>query len=112
MHLFGLLPDDLAMHLRANGVDVRDAEARRVIAHVMAGRRGFPASRPVPRKVEDAVERFTTRDPLEIVERATDPGDGFVKYLFRLHDGALAEAVRIPLEAPGKFTVSLFLKAA
>src|SRR5206468_2076013 len=101
MHLFGFLPDDLAAHLRTNGVEVRDAEARRVIAHVMAGRRGFPSSRPVPRKVEDGVTRFTTRTPLEIVERATDPSDGFVKYLFRLYDGALAEAVRIPLETPG-----------
>jgi len=110
MHLFGLLPDDLASHLRANGVDVRDAEARRVIAHVMAGRRGFPTSRPVPRKVEEGVERFTTRCPLEIVERATDPSDGFVKYLFRLQDGALAEAVRIPLEN-GKFTVCISSQA-
>jgi 23S rRNA (adenine2503-C2)-methyltransferase len=110
MHLLGLLPSDLASHLRANGVVVRDAEARRVIAHVMAGRRGFPSSRPVPRKVEDAVERFTTCAPLEIVERATDPSDGFVKYLFRLHDGALAEAVRIPLEN-GKFTVCISSQA-
>src|SRR3954453_12261028 len=109
-HLLGLLPSDLAAHLRANGVDVRDAEARRVIAHVMSGRGGFPSSRPVPRKVEDAVERLTTRTPLEIVDRATDPSDGFVKYLFRLHDGALAEAVRIPLENQ-KFTICLSSQA-
>jgi 23S rRNA (adenine2503-C2)-methyltransferase len=111
MHLFGLLPSDLAAHLRANGVDIRDAEARRVIAHVMGGRGGFPVSRPVPRKVEQALDQFTTRTPLEIVERATDPSDGFVKYLFRLHDGALAEAVRIPLEAEGKFTVCISSQA-
>src|SRR5437763_4665105 len=111
MHLLGLLPSDLAAHLRANGVDIRDAEARRVIAHVRAGRRGFPSSRPVPRKVEEAVDRFTTRAPLEIVERATDPSDGFVKYLFRLQDGAVAEAVRIPLEAAGRFTVCLSSQA-
>jgi 23S rRNA (adenine2503-C2)-methyltransferase len=111
-HLFGLLPADLATHLRAQGVTVRDAEARRVIAHVVAhGREGFPMSRPVPRIVEEAVETFTTRAPLEIVERATDPADGFVKYLFRLPDGALAEAVRIPLEAPGKFTVCISSQA-
>jgi 23S rRNA (adenine2503-C2)-methyltransferase len=111
-HLFGLLPDDLAAHLRENGVTIRDAEARRVIAHVVAnGRDGFPTSRPVPRIVEEAVEKFTTRTPLEIVERATDPSDGFVKYLFRLHDGALAEAVRIPLEAAGKFTVCISSQA-
>ncbi|HXA16334.1 MAG TPA: radical SAM protein [Thermoanaerobaculia bacterium] len=111
-HLFGLLPADLAAHLRANGVTIRDAEARRVMAHVIAhGREGFPESRPVPRIVEEAVGRLTTRAPLEVVERATDPGDGFVKYLFRLHDGALAEAVRIPLEAAGKFTVCISSQA-
>jgi 23S rRNA (adenine2503-C2)-methyltransferase len=107
-----MLPEDLAMHLRAQGVNIRDAEARRILAHVIAhGRDGFPASRPVPKAVEEAVERFTTRAPLEIIERATDPSDGFVKYLFRLHDGALAEAVRIPLAAPGKFTVCISSQA-
>jgi 23S rRNA (adenine2503-C2)-methyltransferase len=111
-HLLGMLPEDLVAHLRAQGVNVRDAEARRVIAHVVAnGREGFPTARPVPRAVEDAVERFTTRTPIEIIERATDPSDGFVKYLFRLHDGALAEAVRIPLDAPGKFTICISSQA-
>jgi 23S rRNA (adenine2503-C2)-methyltransferase len=111
-HLFGLLPHDLAAHLRASGVTVRDAEARRVLAHAIAhGREGFPSARPVPRAVEEAVERMTTRSRLEIVERATDANDGFVKYLFRLHDGALAEAVRIPLEVPGRFTVCISSQA-
>jgi 23S rRNA (adenine2503-C2)-methyltransferase len=112
IHLFGLLPNDLATHLRQDGVTIRDAEARRVIAHVIArGGDGFPKSRPVPRTVEEAVDRLTIRTPLEIVERATDPSDGFVKYLFRLHDGALAEAVRIPLETAGKFTVCISSQA-
>ncbi|HET7433107.1 MAG TPA: radical SAM protein [Thermoanaerobaculia bacterium] len=111
-HLFGLLPDDLASHLRANGVDVRDAEARRVLAHVVThGREGFPNARPVPRAVEAAVDALTDRARLTIVERATDPSDGFVKYLFRLHDGAVAEAVRIPLEAEGRFTICLSSQA-
>jgi 23S rRNA (adenine2503-C2)-methyltransferase len=108
LHLFGLLPDELAAHLRANGVTVRDSEARRIVAHAVAhGRSGFPTSRPVPRIVEGAVERLTRRDGVEIVERAIDPSDGFVKYLFRMSDGALAEAVRIPLEGRGRFTVCL-----
>lgn len=111
-HLFGLLPEDLAAHLRANGVTVRDGEARRVLAHAIADARdGYPESRPVPRAVEAAIDALTDRAPLEIVERATDPADGFVKYLFRLRDGALAEAVRIPLEAPGRFTVCLSSQA-
>lgn len=107
-HIFGMLPEDLAAHLRTRGVEVRDAEARRIIAHAVAhGREGYPVSRPVPRVVEDAVGRLVDRRHLQIVERVTDPADGFVKYLFRMDDGALAEAVRIPLEAPGKFTVCL-----
>jgi 23S rRNA (adenine2503-C2)-methyltransferase len=111
-NLLGFLPDDLAAHLRAQGVDVRDAEARRVLAHAIAhGREGFPTARPVPRAVEEAVNRLTTRGRLAIVERATDPSDGFVKYLFRLHNGALVEAVRIPLEVPGRFTVCLSSQA-
>ena len=111
-HLFGMLPADLAAHLRANGIAIRDAEARRVIAHAVArGGDGFPTGKPVPRAVERAVELLTVRGRLEIVERAIDPVDKFVKYLFRLPDGALAEAVRIPLEVPGRFSVCLSSQA-
>lgn len=107
-HLSGMLPDDLCALLRARSVDANDGEARRILAHAIAhGRDGFPEKRPVQRVVRQAVERLVDRRPLEIVERATDPSDGFVKYLFRLRDGQVAEAVRIPLEAPGRFTVCL-----
>ncbi|HEX9981827.1 MAG TPA: radical SAM protein [Thermoanaerobaculia bacterium] len=111
-HLLGLLPEELAAYLRANRVETRDAEARRIVAHAVAnGKDGFPLSRPVPRAVEAAVDVLVDRQPLEIVERATDPSDGFVKYLFRLPDGAVAEAVRIPLEVEGRFTVCLSSQA-
>lgn len=111
-HLFGMLPEDLATHLRANGVTVRDGEARRMVAHAIAhGHDGHPIARPVPRAVEAGVDAFVDRHKLEIVERATDPSDGFAKYLFRLHDGALVEAVRIPLEVEGRFTVCLSSQA-
>jgi 23S rRNA (adenine2503-C2)-methyltransferase len=112
MNLLGLLPDDLVAHMRANGVAINDSEARRVLAHVIAhGRDGFPSSRPVSREIENAIERLTTRMRLEVLERVTDPADGFVKYLFRLADGGLAEAVRIPLEVPGRYTVCLSSQA-
>ncbi len=112
VHLYGLLSADLADVLRRHGVEVRDAEARRVLAHAIAhGREGYPVSRPVPRRVEEAIDALVDRRPLEILERATDPSDGFVKYLFRLHDGAVAEAVRIPLEKEGRFTVCLSSQA-
>jgi 23S rRNA (adenine2503-C2)-methyltransferase len=111
-HLFGMLPEELASHLRASGVAVRDAEARRILAHAVAeGRDGYPVARPVPKSVTAAVDALVDRWLPEIVERATDPADGFVKYLFRLRDGALAEAVRIPLEAAGRFTVCLSSQA-
>jgi 23S rRNA (adenine2503-C2)-methyltransferase len=64
----------------------------------------------VPRAVEEAVTRLVDRRQLEIVERATDPGDGFVKYLFRLHDGLFVEAVRIPLLS-GTFTICVSTQA-
>ena len=68
-HLLGLLPEHLAAHLRAHGVGVRDAEARRIVAHAIAhGRDGFPAARPVPRKVERAVDAHVDRRPIEIVD--------------------------------------------
>jgi 23S rRNA (adenine2503-C2)-methyltransferase len=111
-HLFGLLPEELASHLRANGVAVRDAEARRIMAHAIAhGRDGHPIARPVPRQVELAVDALIDRRRLEIVERASDPADGFMKYLFRLPDGAFVESVRIPLEVDGRFTVCLSSQA-
>ncbi|MCM2315273.1 MAG: radical SAM protein [Thermoanaerobaculia bacterium] len=111
-HLFGMLPDDLVSILRGRGVEVRDDEARRILAHAITrGRDGFPETRPVPKRVEAAIDELVDRRKPEILERATDPSDGFVKYLFRLHDGALAEAVRIPLEKEGRFSVCLSSQA-
>ena len=111
-HLYGMTPAELAALVRADGIAIRDGEARRIVAHAVAGGHdGFPEARPVPRLVEQAVERLVERTRLQIVERATDPSDGFVKYLFRLHDGAVAEAVRIPLEKEGCFTVCLSSQA-
>ncbi|HNX48543.1 MAG TPA: hypothetical protein PLS53_03085 [Thermoanaerobaculaceae bacterium] len=107
-HLLGMLPDNLVRHLESEGVTVRPAEARRILAHVItAARPGFPRSRPVPARVEDAVAATCDRQPLEVLERAADPVDGFVKYLLRAPDGALSEAVRIPLEREGSFSVCL-----
>jgi len=105
-HLLGLFPDELVSHLRADGVEAGIEEARRILAHaVTRGLPGYPQSRPVPKTIRAAVDRLIDRRSIEIVERALNPDDGFLKYLFRMPDGALAEAVRIPLEAPGRFTV-------
>ena len=107
-HLLGMQPDDLLAHLTGSGVATRPSEARRILAHVIAaGRPGFPSARPVPARLARAVEATTDRTPLEVLERAVDLRDGFVKYLLRSPDGALSEAVRIPLERPGAFSVCL-----
>jgi 23S rRNA (adenine2503-C2)-methyltransferase len=49
--------------------------------------------------VRARLRRDASFPDLDIVERRR-AADGFVKYLFRLHDGALIEAVRIPLPDP------------
>jgi 23S rRNA (adenine2503-C2)-methyltransferase len=42
---------------------------------------------------------------LAVETRAASAVDPFVKYAFRLADGAVIETVRIPLEVPGRFSV-------
>ncbi len=107
-HLLGLLPTDLAAHLAAAGVTIREGEARRVVAHVIQHERpGFPTERPVPKAVERAIQQRFERAPLEVVDRAVDAADGFVKLLLRSPDGALSEVVRIPLEKPGAYSACL-----
>src|SRR5450756_736207 len=71
-HLFGMLPEDLAAQLREHGVNVRDSEARRVLEHAIThGRDGFPAKSPVPRAVEEAVNKLTTRVRHRALRRET-----------------------------------------
>lgn len=107
-HLFGLRAAELVAHLARSGVGATEGEARRVLAHVVSlGREDLELSRPVRRELRAAIDACFERRGLEVVERVTDPDDGFVKYLFRSPDGALTEAVRIPLHKPGCFTVCL-----
>ena len=101
MHLFGALPSDLI------ALGLREDEANRVMARAIAR----VPTQPIARATEQRVARLTDSTPLEIVDRATDPSDGFMKYVFRLRDGALVEAVLIPLEVPGRFTVCLSSQA-
>ena len=99
-HLSELLPDELARLLRADGVAVGDDEARRAVAHALSptGARD-EARRPLSRRLREAIDARVATDRLEVVERADDPADGFRKYLLRSPDGALHEAVRIPLDS-------------
>lgn len=91
-HILGLLPSDF---------NCSESEAARILARAY----GHRTTRPVARRVMQTFDEH----PLEIVERVVDPNDGFEKFLFRLDDGALAEAVRIPLER--SFSVCLSSQA-
>src|SRR5687767_11650395 len=103
-----MTPEDLVETLAAAGVIVRLPEARRVIGRVIAeGASDVMPRRAVSRATVAAVEAHTSRSRPEVVERAVDPDDGFVKYLLKCADGAEHEAVRIPLHKPGCYTVCL-----
>ncbi len=111
-HLLELLPGELASHLRANGVPVRDEDARRHQAQILSARGPEAARRrPLGKRLRAAATALTDGGGLEVLDRAEDPADRFVKYLFRSPDGALHEAVRIPLHRPGRFSVCLSSQA-
>lgn len=108
-HLLSLTPEELVLLLAAHDVTCAPAEARRLLAHVVSdGNADLRAmKRPVARAVRAAVVALTSDVRPEVVERVRDDVDGFEKLLLRSSDGALFEAVRIPLHKPGRFSVCL-----
>ncbi len=107
-HLLGMRPVDLQAHLEEQGQPCRPEFARRIQAQLIShGRAEIAPRRPVPQRILRYLDQHTRRDRLEVLERAEDPADGFVKYLLRHPDGAVTEAVRIPLLKEGCFTVCL-----
>ncbi|MBK8996980.1 MAG: radical SAM protein [Myxococcales bacterium] len=103
-HLYAQLPEDLTAHLGRAGVALDADEARRLMAAAFDSR---PPKQPLSKAKLEAVERELDATRLELLEKVENPSDRFVKYLFRSPDGALSEAVRIPLEKPGRFSVCL-----
>jgi 23S rRNA (adenine2503-C2)-methyltransferase len=111
--------DELADALAEHGCP-REATVR-LFARVHAG--GAPAEidpwsvRGLPRVAIDLLASSGARaGRLEVVSRRRSPVDGFVKYLFRLHDGKVVEAVLIPLPAgpdttPDKYTLCISSQA-
>jgi 23S rRNA (adenine2503-C2)-methyltransferase len=107
-HLFGMQVHDLVRHVETHGQAMTERDARRVLSCVIAdGMPGLTPRRPVRKAVLDVIERTTVRSSLVVDEEITDPVDGFTKLLVRATDGALFEAVRIPLEKPNTYTVCL-----
>ncbi|MSP62115.1 MAG: radical SAM protein [Myxococcales bacterium] len=94
MAIQGLTPE----RLQAAAPDLLDlSHARRLVGHVLHHGHDDLAVRDFSRaRVASLGARFHVPS-LAVVERRRSPRDGFVKYLFRLADGAQIEAVRIPL---------------
>jgi 23S rRNA (adenine2503-C2)-methyltransferase len=98
--LQAVLPGELAL---AAGIDITDA--RRIVSLVhRAGRLPERSPATIRRRALDAVRALGDVPALEPVERVASALDPFVKYAFRLPDGAVVEAVRIPLEREGRFS--------
>jgi 23S rRNA (adenine2503-C2)-methyltransferase len=100
--LQGLLPAELAQV--ASGIEI--GEARKVIALVHRGE-ALPARSPseVRRSSLDRVRAATRVPELRLVTRTPSAVDGFVKYALAADDGAIFEAVMIPLQQPDRVTV-------
>jgi 23S rRNA (adenine2503-C2)-methyltransferase len=103
VNLLGATPRELAAE-----VDCSEAEARRVLAwlvsHGSSDLRGM--KRPVSKALRARIQAHTWARP-SVLARVEDPQDHSLRYLFELDDGARVEAVRIPLEKPGRFSVCL-----
>lgn len=107
MHALALTPEQLVEGALREGVSLRLDEARRLVVGWHSDPRAPRRSRPVARQTRESVSALLDHRRVEVVERATDEADGFVKYLFRGAQGDLFEVVRIPLHADGRFTVCL-----
>ena len=111
--LHGLLPADLCAALAERGCACSEAEARRVLAWVVSGGAGDldGMTRPVRRDLRAAISASFSFELPQEIERVQDPTDRSVRFVFRLADGAVAEAVRIPLHKAGRYSVCLSSQA-
>ncbi|HEX7505229.1 MAG TPA: hypothetical protein VF550_00555, partial [Polyangia bacterium] len=88
------------MHQALAAYGVGERVARKVFARVHAQwAQSLDDLEQLPAEVRRTLAREVHYPDLEVVERRR-ADDGFVKYLFRLPDGAQIEAVRIPLPDP------------
>src|SRR6185503_6344966 len=106
--LTDLLPAELAELCAPLGISA--GEARRIYAHHVQHDRRSWAVRDLARDKCARIAAAVRLPELEVVERRRSLVDGFTKYLFRLHDGLLIEAVRIPI-FDEKYTVCISSQA-
>jgi 23S rRNA (adenine2503-C2)-methyltransferase len=98
--LQAITPKELAAQV--TGVTL--AEARKLVARVHRGQ-PVAACSAVRRSAAEAVRAAGEIPQLDIVAETRSRIDPFVKYLLAAPDGARFEAVRIPLERDGRFSV-------
>jgi 23S rRNA (adenine2503-C2)-methyltransferase len=99
--LQGLTPDELSAQVPG----VLLSEARRIVAAVHRGEDFTQPRNGVRRSARAAVQERGHVPALEVMASSQSPVDSFVKLLFRTADDRRVEAVRIPLERPGRFSV-------
>ena len=80
------------------------AEARKLIAQVHRGEPVRATLGGAPQSRQTRCARPGSVPALAVVAETPSAIDPFVKYLLEAPDGARFEAVRIPLEQPGRFT--------
>lgn len=98
------LPDELAAQVDAMTL----AEARKVVALAHRGLQ-LPAHAPagVRQSSFEKVRASFSLPRIEVLGRASSQLDPFVKYTLRGAQGSAFEAVRIPLERPGRYSVCI-----
>ncbi|HWB76005.1 MAG TPA: radical SAM protein [Nannocystaceae bacterium] len=106
-HVLTLSPAMLVAHAAAHHIALPIEHARRILVDAWARPDAPQRRETVGASMRAKIAAIVRDERLEVVERAEDPSDGFVKYLLRAADGAVVEAVRIPLHRPGRFTVCL-----
>lgn len=105
---FQALPEDLLQAVPT----LTEREARKILSWVHRTGR-LPDKTPSGIRRDPYLEvfgRFHVED-LTVVERAPSQLDPFVKLGFSCPDGAFVEAVRIPLEKPGRFVACVSSQA-
>lgn len=101
-------PETLVAALAERGVACSLREARQVLSRVISEGNDDPTPRREARKsLVTALHRHAQWRRPEVLERVPDREGKSLRYLFRLHDGLLVEAVRIGLHKPDCFTVCL-----
>ena len=104
----GMVPADFVRALGERGVACSEREARQVLSRLISEGLNDPTPRREARKaLIAAIHQHLRWDRPEVVERVPDSEGKSVRYLFRLHDGQLVEAVRIGLHKENCFTVCL-----